>query len=51
MKDEFDTTMRMMGCTDLSQLHPDMLNTGNIDHLIPKRGISPLGQKAPKAKL
>lgn len=26
MKDEFETTMRMMGCTDLSQLHPGLLN-------------------------
>ena len=38
MKDEFDTTMRMMGCTDLSQLHPGLLNTCDVDYMIPGAG-------------
>lgn len=32
MKDEFETTMKMMGCTDLSQLHPGLLNLYDVDH-------------------
>lgn len=27
--------MRMMGVTDISQVHPGMLNTRAVDHLIP----------------
>jgi hypothetical protein len=32
MQDEFETTMRMMGCDDLSQLHPGMLNLCDVEH-------------------
>ena len=42
MKDEFETTMRMMGCTDISQLHPALLNTGDVDHMIPRRREAPV---------
>lgn len=34
MKDEFETTMRMMGCTDLSQLHPGLLNLCDVKHWV-----------------
>jgi L-lactate dehydrogenase (cytochrome) len=36
MKDELETTMRLLGMTDLSQAHPRFLNTCDIDHLVPK---------------
>lgn len=36
MKDELETTMRLLGMTDLSQAHPRFLNTGDIDHMVPK---------------
>ncbi|KAK7216452.1 hypothetical protein V2G26_004455 [Clonostachys chloroleuca] len=32
MKDEFETTMKLMGCTKLSQLHPGLLNLYEVDH-------------------
>jgi L-lactate dehydrogenase (cytochrome) len=35
LKDEMETTMRLLGATSLSQLHPGMLNTRAVDHLIP----------------
>ncbi|KAL3427897.1 cytochrome b2 [Phlyctema vagabunda] len=35
LKDELETTMRMCGITDLSQVHPGILNTRAVDHLIP----------------
>ncbi|TAQ91342.1 hypothetical protein B7494_g369 [Chlorociboria aeruginascens] len=38
LKDELETTMRMMGITDLSQVHPGFLNTKAVDHLIPDGG-------------
>ncbi|KAB8261097.1 FMN-dependent dehydrogenase [Aspergillus pseudonomiae] len=37
MKDELETTMKLLGITDLSQTHPGLLNTLDVDHLIPKR--------------
>jgi L-lactate dehydrogenase (cytochrome) len=36
MKDELETTMRLLGMTDLSRAHPRFLNTCDIDHLVPK---------------
>ncbi|KAH8892129.1 hypothetical protein GQ53DRAFT_863875 [Thozetella sp. PMI_491] len=35
MKDELETTMRMVGVTSLSQLHPGLLNTLDVDYLLP----------------
>jgi L-lactate dehydrogenase (cytochrome) len=34
MKDEFETTMRMMGCTELSQLNPGLLNLCDVKHWV-----------------
>lgn len=34
MRDEFETTMRMMGCTDLTQLHPGLLNLCEVKHWV-----------------
>ena len=36
MKDEFETTMRMMGCTEISQLHPALLNTLQLNLIVPR---------------
>jgi L-lactate dehydrogenase (cytochrome) len=35
LNDELETTMRMCGVTDLDQVHPGLLNTLAVDHLIP----------------
>ncbi|KAB8670396.1 hypothetical protein FH972_026309 [Carpinus fangiana] len=35
MKDELETSMRMIGVTDVSQISPDYVNTGDVDHLVP----------------
>lgn len=42
MKDELETSMRLLGMTDLSQAHPRFLNTCDIDHLVPKSLHEPL---------
>jgi L-lactate dehydrogenase (cytochrome) len=36
LKDEIETTLRLLGVTSLSQLHPGLLNTRHVDHLIPE---------------
>ncbi|KAF2825753.1 hypothetical protein CC86DRAFT_351713 [Ophiobolus disseminans] len=54
MKDEMETTMRLLGITDLSQCHPRYLNICDVEHLIPRSLESPLPeipQSAPRAKL
>ncbi|KAF4620100.1 hypothetical protein G7Y89_g14722 [Cudoniella acicularis] len=51
LKDELETTMRMMGVTDLSQVHPGMLNTRAVDHLIPDREEHPYAKWHPKARI
>jgi L-lactate dehydrogenase (cytochrome) len=44
LKDKLEPTMWMIGVTDLSQVHPGMLNTRAVDHLIPD------GEEQPYAK-
>ena len=35
LKDELATSMRLCGITSLDQAHPGLLNTQDIDHLVP----------------
>ncbi|CAG8981204.1 hypothetical protein HYALB_00013865 [Hymenoscyphus albidus] len=51
LKDELETTMRMMGVTDLSQVHPGLLNTRAVDHLIPDGEEHPYAKWRPKARI
>jgi isopentenyl diphosphate isomerase/L-lactate dehydrogenase-like FMN-dependent dehydrogenase len=34
MREEFETTMRMVGVTDLSQLNPTLLNLSEVKHWV-----------------
>ncbi|KAF1987909.1 hypothetical protein K402DRAFT_329641 [Aulographum hederae CBS 113979] len=52
MRDELETSMRLLGITDLSQCHPGLLNTGDVDHLIPSlEEEHPYAKWRPKAVL
>lgn len=51
LKDELETTMRMMGITHLSQVHPGLLNTRAVDHLIPNGEEHPYAKWRPKARI
>ena len=46
LDDELVTTMKMCGVTSLDQLHPGLLNTRAIDHLVPDS----LSEEHPYAK-
>ena len=35
LQDELETTMKLCGVTSLRELHPGLLNTLAVDHLIP----------------
>ncbi|KAH7064312.1 FMN-dependent dehydrogenase-domain-containing protein [Paraphoma chrysanthemicola] len=54
MKDEMETTMRLLGITHLSQCHPRYLNICDVEHLIPKSletSLPEIPAAAPRAKL
>lgn len=40
MKDELETSMRLLGITSLDQVHTGLLNTCDVDHLVPKAEAS-----------
>ena len=50
-KDELETSMRLCGITDVDQAHPGLLNTSDIDHLVPTDVEHPYVRWRPKAKM
>lgn len=42
-RDEVKVTMQMLGVTDIAQLHPGLINTRDIDHLVP--GVEEDGER------
>ncbi|KAF1347814.1 cytochrome b2 [Delphinella strobiligena] len=50
MKDEIETTMKLLGITDLSQVHPGLVNTLDVDHLVPTRLEHPYATRRPKIR-
>ncbi|KAK4645651.1 hypothetical protein QC761_203390 [Podospora bellae-mahoneyi] len=46
LNDELVTTMKMCGVTSLEELHPGLVNTRAVDHLVPER----VGEEHPYAK-
>ncbi|KAF2759445.1 putative mitochondrial cytochrome b2 [Pseudovirgaria hyperparasitica] len=52
LRDEIETTMRLLGANSLSDLHPGMVNTADVDHLVP-RGLDghPYARNVERAKL
>ncbi|RPA94791.1 hypothetical protein L873DRAFT_1700211 [Choiromyces venosus 120613-1] len=51
LKDELETTMRMCGVTDLSQVHPGLVNTRKIDALVEDGVGHPYVKWRPKSKI
>ncbi|KAI1377243.1 FMN-dependent dehydrogenase-domain-containing protein [Hypoxylon crocopeplum] len=50
LTDELVTTMQMCGITSLDQVHPGLLNTGAVDHLIPGSDEHPYAKWRPKLR-
>ncbi|ORY71835.1 FMN-dependent dehydrogenase-domain-containing protein [Pseudomassariella vexata] len=50
LNDELETTMRMCGITSLDQVHPGLLQTGAVDHLVPNGEEHPYAQWRPKPR-
>jgi L-lactate dehydrogenase (cytochrome) len=51
LKDELETSMRMLGVTDLRDLNPGYVNTLEVDHLIPTTEGHPYARARAKARL
>ncbi|KAI4102401.1 MAG: hypothetical protein L6R37_004412 [Teloschistes peruensis] len=57
LKDELSIAMALVGITDLSQAHPGLVNTNDVDHLIPTTEGHPYatgrrkGNPGPRSKL
>ncbi|KAH0543847.1 hypothetical protein FGG08_001886 [Glutinoglossum americanum] len=51
LRDELETSMRMVGITNLAQAHPGLVNTLGVDHLIPGGEGHQYAKQRPVAKL
>ena len=51
LKDELETTMRLMGVNSLKELHPGMVSTRDIDHLVSVGEKHPWATGIAKARL
>ncbi|KAI0157233.1 FMN-dependent dehydrogenase-domain-containing protein [Xylariaceae sp. FL1272] len=51
LTDELKTTMQQCGVTSLDQVHPGLLHTGAVDHLIPGSEEHPYAKWRPKSRL
>ncbi|KAI1809597.1 FMN-dependent dehydrogenase-domain-containing protein [Poronia punctata] len=51
LTDELETTMQQCGVSGLDQLHPGLLNTGAIDHLVPGSEEHPYAKWSRRSKL
>ncbi|KAI0408246.1 mitochondrial cytochrome-like protein b2 [Xylaria palmicola] len=51
LTDELETTMQQCGITSLDQVHPGLLHTGAVDHLIPGSGEHPYAKWSPRCRL
>lgn len=50
MQDELETAMRNIGITSLDQASPDMLHTGDVDHLVPATEAHPYARGIAKGR-
>lgn len=50
-KDELETSMRLCGITDIEQAHPGLVNTSDVNYLVPTGVEHPWVKWKPKAKM
>ncbi|KAL3468295.1 FMN-dependent dehydrogenase-domain-containing protein [Aspergillus heterothallicus] len=50
MQDELETAMRNNGITSLDEAGPHLVNTGDIDHLVPGSPLHPYARKTAKVR-
>jgi L-lactate dehydrogenase (cytochrome) len=50
MQDELETAMRNNGITSIKEAGPHLVNTGDIDHLVPGSPLHPYARKIAKGR-
>jgi L-lactate dehydrogenase (cytochrome) len=51
LKDELKSNMRTLGITNVNQAHPGLVNTLDIDYMVPSTEGHAYVQRRPKVKL
>lgn len=51
MRDEVETTMKMIGARTIDELHPGLLSTLDVDHLVSSTEGHPYAKGRPKARI
>ncbi|KAK3624699.1 hypothetical protein LTR56_020850 [Elasticomyces elasticus] len=51
LKDEMESVMKLLGIKDLSECHPGLVNTADVDHLVPLTDEHPYAKWRPKPRL
>lgn len=50
MRDELETAMRNNGINSLDEASPEMVHTGDVDHLVPTGRLHPYARKVAKSR-
>lgn len=50
MQDELETAMRNVGITSLDEASPDLVHTGDVDHLVPASRAHPYARAIAKGR-
>ncbi|KAK3073314.1 hypothetical protein LTR53_005216 [Teratosphaeriaceae sp. CCFEE 6253] len=51
LRDEMESVMKLLGIKDLSEVHPGLVNTADVDHLVPSTPDHPYAKWRPKPRL
>lgn len=50
MRDELETSMRNSGIISLDEAGPHLVNTGDVDHLVPDSRLHPYARKIARGR-
>ncbi|EME83101.1 uncharacterized protein MYCFIDRAFT_51556 [Pseudocercospora fijiensis CIRAD86] len=51
LRDEIESAMKLLGIKDLSEVHPGLVNTSDVDHLVLSTGDHPYAKWRPRARI
>ncbi|KAL4888251.1 FMN-dependent dehydrogenase-domain-containing protein [Aspergillus ambiguus] len=51
LKEEMESVMKLIGIKDLSEVHPGLVNTSDVDHLVPSGPGHPYAKWSPRSKI
>jgi L-lactate dehydrogenase (cytochrome) len=51
LKDEMESVMKLIGIKNLSEVHPGLVNTLDVDHLVPSTPDHPYAKWRPRPRL